>query len=307
MLSNISTVIVGLVFLVTGSVKALDSRRFTEHLFGLELLPPEIMVYLAFGFVGIECGLGFALVVHAFPKYLICSTILLLGCLSAITIWSYKTGKTQECGCYGGLALVTPEQSLLLNLGYILLLGLALYFPVENYQTALWKGIIACLLICVGTALAFRSEQTPIVNLSALLPGKPWRKRWLDGDAFNLVLGAYFIVFLGRDCPYCKQRIPALNVLNAQPHRPPVIGVMAIEAPEIEQFKRGLRIHFPILSMNKLLFSFLAEGVPTAVLVKDGKIETVEMGKMPQEYEREVQQFYRAIDARKSKRTAFFA
>lgn len=310
------TGVVGAVFLITGIAKALSSRQFTEHLFELALLPPEIMVYLAFAFVGIECGLGLALILHVFPQYVVPAAMLLIMSLSALTFWANQTGRTDSCGCYGGLALVTPQQSLMLNAVYVMLLGSALYLPIDNYETARWKVAASICLACINAGLAFRSEEKPIINLSALQPGRRWQRHWLSPrsgmeefvlEDSTLQQGSYFVVFLGRDCPYCKQWISTLNILDAQTHRPPVIGVMALAPTEIAQFKQQFQVHFSIVSMSRLLFGFLAEGVPTAVLIKDGTIETVEMGKMPSAYEQEIQQFYRVVRSPKAKANAFFA
>ncbi len=121
----IGTWIVGAVFLGTGIVKALASQEFITQVFRYRLLSPLLVPFVAIAFIGLECAWGLGLILNEFPNYLIPGSIILIFCLSILTIWSTSTGPTEDCGCYGGLLVITPTQSVLLNLGYIALLGLA--------------------------------------------------------------------------------------------------------------------------------------------------------------------------------------
>ena len=300
MIAYIATFIVGLVFLVTGIIKALSSRKFIEHIFQYQIFPPQLAKLIAVSFIGIECALGSALILHEFPEWTVPGTAILLGLLSIITFWSTSTGRTEDCGCYGGLAIVTPAQSILLNLGYILLLGLAFYYPVANYHTAAWQWLVSLVFLVFGSILAQQSQQNPLVDLSYLKAGKKWQKSWLNDSSLNLEQGTYFLVFLGAECPYCKQWVPLLNIMNANSTLPNVRGIMTLDESGIETFKAKHLVHFPVVTMNKILFNYMIEGVPTAVLVKDGKIATISMGQIPQEYYKKIQDFYQATVKRET-------
>lgn len=293
MIAYIATFIVGLVFLVTGTVKALSSRRFIEHIARLGLVPGQLIVPTAITFIGLECALGAALILYVYPQWLVPGTLGLLVLLSIITVWSTSSGRTEDCGCYGGLAIITPTQSVLLNLGYISLMGLAWYYPADNYETAAWKWILSLVLFVLAVVLAQKSIDSPVVDLSYLKAGKQWQAKWLDSSQ-DITKGTHFIVFLGQECPYCKRWVPLLNVMNAQPHLPKVTAAMTLNDEEIEKFKAKHLVHFPVVEMNRLLFSYMAEAVPTAALIKEGIVENVAVGEIPQEYSREIQRFYRA-------------
>jgi thioredoxin-related protein len=294
MIAYLATLIVGLVFLVTGVVKALSSRKFIEHISQYRILPGQIILPVGVTFIGLECFLGAALILHMYPQGLVPGTLALLIFLSITTVWSTSSGRTEDCGCYGGLAIITPTQSILLNLGYISLIGLAWYYSVANYETADWKWILSSVLLVLALISAQKSLQEPIVDFSYLKVGKQWQARWLENSPQDLQQGIHFIVFLGQECPYCKRWVPLLNVMNAQAHLPQVTAAMTLEDEEIEAFKAKHLVHFPVVSMNRLLFSYMAEAVPTAVLVIDGKIENVAEGEIPQEYSQKIQHFYRA-------------
>ncbi len=309
MVAYLATLIVGLVFLVTGIVKALSSQKFIQHIAQYGIFLPQLVAPVAVTIIGLECALGSALILHEFPEFLVPGTVILLGLLSIVTFWSTSTGRTEDCGCYGGLAIITPTQSILLNLGYISLMGLAFYFPLANQETATWQWIVALVFLVVGLALAAQSQSQPLVDFSYLKEGKQWKKAWLKNIPQDLQKGNYFLVFLGPDCPYCKRWMPLLNIMNANPALlPNVLGIMTLNESEIEAFQAKHLVHFPIVSMNKLLFNSMVDGVPTAVLINDGKIDNISMGQMPQEYFKEIQLFYRATVKRdESKKAVRFA
>jgi hypothetical protein len=308
MIAYITTFIVGLVFLVTGTIKALNSRKFIEHIARLGLVPGRVILPVAIAFIGLECALGTALILHTYPEWLVPGTLGLLVLLSTVTIWSTSSGRTEDCGCYGGLAIVTPTQSILLNLGYIALMGLAWYYPIANYETAIWQWVLPLALLIVAMVSAQKSVQNPVIDLAYLKAGKQWKKKWLEKSPQDLTQGTQFIVFLGQECPYCKRWVPLLNVMNAQPHLPNVTAVMTLNDEEIETFKAKHLVHFPVVEMNKLLFGYMAEAVPTAALVKEGKVESVAAGEIPEQYAKEIQQFYRAtVFNREPEMTAKFA
>jgi hypothetical protein len=304
MIAYFSTFIVGAVFLVTGIVKALSSESFINQVFRYDL-PPRAVQPIAITFIGLECTLGTALILHEFPEWLVPGTIGLIICLSVLTTWAVSTERTQDCGCYGGLFVVTPQNSLLLNLGYILLLDLAWFYPIADYQTKPWQWIVALVVLPVSSLLGWRSQHKPLVDFSRLKPEKRWHSHWLKGNAETLQQGSHFVVFLGQDCPYCKKWVPLLNVMNTQKNLPNVIAIMALNSEEIEAFKALHLARFPIASMDKLLFGYLVDSFPISVLVEDGIIMNKWDGEIPNQFLNQIKQFYESAVFSKSKARQF--
>lgn len=290
MTAYFNTFIVGAVFLVTGIVKALSSKSFINQVFRYEL-PQQVVPATAITFIGLECALGLALLLHEFPQWLVPGTIFLLLCLSALTIWATSSGRTVDCGCYGGLLIITPKQSVLLNLGYILLLGWAWLYPVADYHTQTWQWILALIALASSSILGWKSQEKPLVDFSRLKVGNPWDRLWLK-DSPDLQQGSHFIVFLSKDCPFCKQWVPLLNVMTTQKDLPNVIGIISLNNDDIEAFKAEHLVRFPIMHMNKLLFANMVDSVPTAALVENGVISKIWMGQIPKEFFNRIRQFY---------------
>lgn len=306
MIAIFCTFIVGAVFLVTGVVKALSSKSFIELIFKYGLLPPQLAIPTAITFIGLECALGVALILHEFPQWFVPGTIILILCLSASTAWATSTKRTEDCGCYGGLLVITPKQSILLNLGYILLLGWAWLNPVANHYMQTWQWVLALMALVAGSISGWRSQEKPLVDFSRLKPGNRWHPRWLKDSPQDLQQGSHFVVFLGKDCPYCKQWVPLLNVMSTQKDLPNVIGILALSHEEISAFKAEHLVRFPVAQMDKLLFGYMVDSYPTAVLIENGAIANKWLGEIPKEFFDRIKQFYEsAVFGSKSKTRHF--
>jgi thioredoxin-related protein len=302
MIAYISTFIVGLVFLITGLAKSLSSKTFVVHISKyaghipmFRLASFQIVQQTAYIFIGLECALGAGLILHLFSQWIIPCSIFLLLSLSLLTIWATIISNiTEDCGCYGGLLVVTPVQSIVLNMLYVLLLCLAQIYSRLDYQASIWQYALFIILFFLGYVLSIYSFGQPLFDFLQLKSGKDWKSGWLEED-FKMNQGSYFIVFLSKDCPYCKRWTPLLNVMSIQKNLPQVIGVVSLESDQLEAFKTEYLIRFPIFKMKKLLFKNMVDGVPTAVLIKNGKILEKWEGEIPKEFFEEIKQFYEDI------------
>jgi hypothetical protein len=295
MSAPVCTFVVGVVFLLSGGIKALRAGPFIRHVFRYGLLPPRMVLPAAIVGIGLECALGVALMVHLFPSVLVPGTMLLLLGFGALTWWGEASGRIEDCGCYGGLLLVTPKQSVLLNLGYFLLLAIAWGLPVADASTGVWQILLTVLALGTGSTLGWRSQYEAVVDLSRLRVGKRWKARWLRLLSSDLQLGSYFVVFLSQECPYCKLWVPLLNVMDTQKDLPRVLGVMSLTGSDMDAFKAQHLVRFPLVSMPRLLFHSMTDAFPTAVLIEHGVITDRWVGEIPRVYFDRIRRFYESI------------
>jgi Rps23 Pro-64 3,4-dihydroxylase Tpa1-like proline 4-hydroxylase len=300
MISYLSTFIVGTIFLITGLIKAFSSKDFIFQNYRYGLFPFPTVPYIAIAFIGLETALGVALILHEFPQWIIPSSIVLLVALSILNYWSTSTGRTEDCGCYGGVVIITPQQSLLLNLGYIALLIFAWFNPIPNHQTQTWQWILALTVMVDASIFGWHSRKQPIFDFNRLKEGNRWKKGWLKNSPYNLQQDSYFIVFFSQTCGYCKRLVPFLNMMQTQKSLPQVLGILSINDEEIEAFKMEQRARFPIISMDKLLFRYMADAFPTAALIENGQIVSKWIGEIPPEFLDKIKQSYQAAILGKS-------
>lgn len=284
MIAYFCTLLVGSVFLVTGFVKSLNSEQFIQHISNYRLLPQWAVPWVAISFIGLECALGVAFVLYEFHQWLVPGAIILLLCLSALTAWSTSSGRTKDCGCYGGLLVITPQQSILLNLGYILLLAIGEFYPATDHHTETWQWILSLIVLVDSSTLSWLSRHESIVDFSRLKIGNRWKRHWLKESPVDLQQGSHFVVFISPNCPICKAWIPFLNVMMTQEDLPQVMGIISLNQEKLEEFKAAQDVYFPLVSMNKRLFDYMVDAYPTAILIEAGVISNQWIGKVPDEF-----------------------
>jgi hypothetical protein len=295
----------GLVFLVSGTLKALDARAFFRQVLRYRLLPARWAQVVSIFVVGLECALGAGLAVHVSPLLIPAAAVLLVT-FAALTAWGTSTGRIDDCGCYGGLLLLTPAQSIALDGVYLALLVAAWFLGPKTWAPArIWQLAVTAAVFTAATAAALRSMERPLANLALLRENRAWRKKWLPQYDRDVTRGSHFIVFLSSECPHCKRWVPLLNVIEARAELPSVVGVMSVSQDSLDGFRGEHLIRFPIVLMRRSLISLMASAYPTAALVEGGKIRHIWRGEMPEEYLESVRQFIAAVSPPKKPANIF--
>jgi len=200
-----------------------------------------------------------------------------------------KSGRTTDCGCYGGYVVPSIEQSVILNAVFIALVLVAwLIRPATTTPTAEWKIAVVAAAGIGFAALATSAQQflrkngRMMIETSPLKVGRRWRKRWgvvVPDDSREML-----VAYLGPDCPYCKQWVRVLNAMGQAKDLPAVTGIIAAPQDEVDIFIQNSGIRFPVIRVPQTLMSRLVWGVPTTVLVSSGLIEKKWGGYMPPEF-----------------------
>ncbi|MBP5972050.1 hypothetical protein HW132_04705 [Brasilonema sp. CT11] len=286
-ISLISTLVLGSVFLVTGIVKALAPQTFLIHITKLQLFSQKVNLVVAIAFTILECVLGIALILQLFPQWLFPGTIVLLLVLSGLTYWSTSTKRTNDCGCYNGLINISPNQSLLLNILYTALIGLAWFYPVADILTVSQQVsalLISLAISCLGTGVSYLylwKKEKPLLDLSLLKVDRLWQPKWIEEYADSLTTGDKLVVFLMPGCQMCKSWIKVLKIVHKRPDLPDVVAGVARTPEEVQEFVQLHNINFPVVAMNPFVMSRFAEAFPTGVLLENGIIREKWLGVMP--------------------------
>ena len=191
--------------------------------------------------------------------------------------------------------MVTPAQSMTLDALYLGLMAVAWLLAPAVTSIAVWKVATVALVTAAAFAASMLSLRKPLVDLALLRVGRTWRRSWLRHYDRDVTRGSHFVVFLSRDCPYCKRWVPLLNVIEVQPELPSVVAVMSLEGDELRTFLDEHLIKFPVTHMPQSLVSLMATVYPTAALIENGRVSQKWVGEMPKEYLDRVREFLEAI------------
>lgn len=284
-LAPLGAAFVGAVFVVAAVMKVAAPFSFYRHLARLDLKLGRLLRVFVPVAIGFEGAWGAALLVGLVPHFTLPFTAAALVMLTGITWWSVKSGKTEDCGCYGGFITPSIGQTVALNGLYLLLITGAYASLTPQSAVAMWKiatVILAAILIGGTAEYALRSEFRTGVALftpSPLKSGQHWKSRW--GGSARLPLGTPQIVsYLGPDCPYCKRWVRALNVIHESPALPAVTAILSSSQQTIDEFVRETGVRFPIATIPEAKMRRLASVVPMTVLIEDDTIQEVWGGAM---------------------------
>jgi len=275
--------VVGVVFVAAALMKVAAPFSFYRHVARFDILPHlalRISVPLA---IGLEGGWGAALAVGLVPQLMLPFTAVALVVLAGVTWWSVKSGKAEDCGCYGGFITPSIWQSIGLN-GFYFLLILAAWatLPAASVDAG-WKVVVVALttvLFGATAEYALRSEFStgvPLFTPSPLRIGQRWKAGWA-GTARDKLEPAQLLAYLGPDCPYCKRWVRALNVIHASPALPPVTAILSSSQKAIDDFVVETNVRFPIATISPAKMQRLSSVVPTTVLIERGTIQDVWKG-----------------------------
>lgn len=295
--AQIGPIIVGATFIWAGIVKAIAPHSFARHLASLGWIPQKFVGSAVNVAAGLEAGLGAALVVGLAPHLVLPITLVALVVLSSISWWGVKSGKTSDCGCYGGYVQPSIGQSVGLNALFAALIAAGLYFTATDSTVALWQPIAA---VAAGAGAGIFSEVAqrfernngrPLIDTNPIKVGGPWRHSWAHGKTAGLK-GEFLVSLLGPDCPFCKQWVRVANAIVQSPSLPPVIGVIAAPPATVESFIRTYGVRFPMATVSGSLMARLTRAVPTTLIISNGVIQEIWVGSMPPEF---IQRFREAF------------
>ena len=293
-----TSVLVGIVFLLTGIAKVIEPWKFIDHLAKLKLLPPQSIQFVGLIFTAFESALGVALILGVFPSVIIPVSILLLIGLTILTYWSTSTGRTEDCGCYNGWLDITPNQSLILNFVYLALLVFAA-IRGEYQPTVLWQWLVVLATLLTSYVLATASLEywirtnRPYFDLAPVKINRTWQPEWLGEDEdLGLISGNKLVVFLSPQCAQCKKWLNILKVVHYRDDLPDVVGTIAVtKVEELQEFVDGYGFNYPIIGMEAKQQSKLGiRSFPTAMLLEDGVIKDKWLGVIPEYFIERIRQ-----------------
>lgn len=135
MFKNILRIVIGIIFIISGGVKAIDpvgfsfklEEYFSPSVFNLPFLIPYAL-FLAIFVVLVELFLGLFLILKVYLRFTLWALIAMCVFFGFLTFYSAFYNVVTDCGCFGDAIKFTPWQSF--GKDIILLLGLILLWKL---------------------------------------------------------------------------------------------------------------------------------------------------------------------------------
>lgn len=171
-ITAISRIVVGTLFIFSGLIKANDPMGFSYKLeeyfqvFGMDWMVSAALI-LAIVICIFEVVLGVAVLLGARMKFSATLLLLMIIFFTWLTGYSSVTGKVSDCGCFGDAIPLTPTQSFYKDL-ILLVLILAIFIkrtsitPLLNEKLA--NGILVASLILTTSFTLWCFYYLPVID-----------------------------------------------------------------------------------------------------------------------------------------------
>merc|ERR1711991_877901 len=202
--------LLGITFLFSAYTKAVAPGFFEITLMDQGIAPERsIARYLSRFFIGLEFALGLLMLLPFYVKQLMQFTFLLLGGFTIHLIYLWSIGDTENCGCFGEMISMTPEQSILKNL-VMILVAFVVYKTTQIRQISkvIPLGFTGATILSMWMFLPMPNhENFPFETFTQFKPK----------GRVDLSSGEKLIAIFNLDCEHCQEAATELGELK-RPH-----------------------------------------------------------------------------------------
>ena len=268
LLSKILQLLLAITFLFSAYTKAVGPGFFEITLMDQGIAPNRLIAsYLARFFIGLEFALGFLMLLPFYIKQLMQFTFFLLGGFTLHLIYLWSIGDTDNCGCFGEMISMTPEQSIIKN---IIMLAIAL----AVFKTAETKKIKKTIPVVFSVVT--------IISMWIILPIPNHNEFPFDSfthfetrGRVDLSSGEKLVAIFNLDCEHCQETANELGKLKRSVENFPELYVLYFQegSTSIEDFESITQSSFPydLIEVNTF-FDLIGDSPPRVYNLKDGKV-----------------------------------
>jgi len=268
LLSKTLQLLLAITFLFSAYTKAVGPGFFEITLMDQGIAPNRsIAAYLARFFIGLEFALGFLMLLPFYIKQLMQFTFFLLGGFTLHLIYLWSIGDTDNCGCFGEMISMTPEQSIFKNI-VMLAIALAVFKTAETKKI---KKTIPVLFSAVT-----------IISMWIILPIPNHNEFPFDSfthfetrGRVDMSSGEKLVAIFNLDCEHCQETANELGKLKRSVKNFPELYVLYFQegSTSIEDFESITQSSFPydLIEVNTF-FDLIGDSPPRVYNLKDGKV-----------------------------------
>jgi len=276
-IGRLALVAIGLVLLAAGALKALDPEGFASQVEGYKIVPASVSMAVAYVIVTIEVALGAALVLDYKRRWAVTAAVVLLTGFLGLMAYTWATGgNVSECGCFGRFVKRTPLETVLEDLGFIVLTLAGLL--ARRREPDGGGGRLAGVALSAVAVLAFM-PLAPSLPLDDIVTGL---KPGMAFDDLNLSLpdaafskGTHLVALLALSEEASGKAADELSALAAQPGAP-AVAVLYSDSEEVkDEFFWSHAPSYPMYQVIREEMRALYRRLPRFFLVEDGMVTKV--------------------------------
>lgn len=272
-LSKIFRFLVGLVFLLSGLLKAIDTAAFADLMseygatwFGLAA---PLIIFA-------EIFLGAMLVFDFYPKHIAWATVIFLLAVSAIYLYGVTARGITNCGCFGPITWLNSKPWLTFTRnGILLVLLLPTLVRRKEQSTAITIPsvifmafiAVAIMFMCGFSMQGAKCLQKQNTFQPIALTDSP-----LSEHVTTNPDSTYLVFAFSYSCPYCQNSIGNVNQYVPMGMADRVIGLAVEDSAARARFERLFETDFEIRELSALQMYRLSNTMPTTFFIRHDSI-----------------------------------
>jgi uncharacterized membrane protein YphA (DoxX/SURF4 family) len=272
LLALVSAILVGSVLVFSAYTKILSPKAFIASVESYGLLPSRLALPGATGLIGLEIALGLMLILGPGRRTAAKITLPLVLLFIGMVTYAMRAG-LPDCGCFGEVIKMKPEQELVVDFVLLALTGVVLWRGRDLQlrsplvaPTLGWGGLAlgAALFLAAGPATTTQTELGLDLDDLAVLRG---------ADP-PLPLGEEaFLFFFAADCDHCWAYAGAVQLMHDRVEDLSVHGITFSDAMSLEAFRDAFLPTYPIHVIDRATFTGLVKDYPGGVWIHGGQVE----------------------------------
>ena len=272
-LSKIFRFLVGLVFLLSGLLKAIDTAAFAD------LMSEYGATW--FGFVApliifIEIFLGIMLVFDFYAKPISWGTAIFLLVVSSIYLYGVTARGITNCGCFGPISWLNSKPWLTFTRNGILLgmLVPTLIRPQEKSKETSIPSVIfmAAIAVIVMFMCGFSMHGARCLQKQHIFQAKALAESPLAEYVTTHPDSTYLVFAFSYSCPYCQNSIGNVNQYVPMGMADKVIGLAVEDSVARARFERLFERDFEIREISAMQMYRLSNTMPTTFFIRHDSI-----------------------------------
>lgn len=268
---RIISLIVGSLFVASGSLKAIDAQYFSSLIasYGFPWAG-----YLAPVMSGTELILGLMLILNIELRKAALLTALLTVVLTVLFGYAFFLKGIEDCGCFGSFVKIDPIVLVIKNT-FIIGASALIYFKVlEEEKVETWKPWALLTIACLGFYAGGYSLSRPILNKNKIKVGDAISSSALRFFNNNLNAETGLIFIFSPDCPHCWNVTENVKSIKNISRFSNMIGVTFPES-DLSHYVSSMQPNFEIYQYPTKELGQVVNEVPLLIVVQKGIIKKI--------------------------------
>lgn len=283
--TDIFSIIVGLVFIISGISKSLDATAFSQTInqygFGnIGFLSPIIIIT--------EIYLGLSLFLKIQLKKISFVSFIFLTCLTLTFLYGWIFKDITNCGCFGKINFLnsSPLFTIFKN---IILIYLCIDLWLSSQNEAINEKWYTNIIFIISISIVSFISGYTFKNSMSSPPKKPKSKiAVIDSninDHISLSSDSTYLVYaFSYSCPHCMNSIENLKQYEKSGIVDKVIGIVVEDNDKKESFEKLYQPNFAIKEVSKYDITKITSSLPRSFYIKNDSIQFSLSGELPSAY-----------------------